>query len=180
MQVNRCLSLTLFSVFPDYAALPDRVREEPRAMRAIGITLMAAICLAATFACTRSPAPSGRWQGAFESPDTMVVVRLEIDSKGSIYLSAPDATDIGNASATDRAAIRQRLTDGLSVAWGEAQPRQFDFDGRVFRKPGGVAPQLEWNPDQKTMTAVIYLGLRPAIRIPLHPVADFSNDPWTG
>ena len=104
---------------------------------------------------------------------------IALDSKGDIYLSAPDATDIGNAAAEDRAAIRRKLAEGLSVAWGEVQPRQYDFDGRVFRKPGGVAPQLEWNPDQKSMMAVVYLGLRPSIRIPLHPVADFSSDPWT-
>jgi hypothetical protein len=148
-------------------------------MRIPGVTFAAGLCFAAASACSRSPEPSGRWQGAYESRDTMVVTRLEIDSKGNIYLSAPDAMDIGNLAADDRAAIRRRLADGLSVAWGEVQPRQFDFDGRVFRKPGGVAPQLEWNPDQKTMTEVVYLGLRPSIRIALHPVPDFSNDPWS-
>jgi hypothetical protein len=148
-------------------------------MRTLRATLAAALCLAAAFACTRTPAPGGRWEGAYESRDTMVLTRLEIDPKGDIYLSAPDATDIGNASEADRAAIRQRLADGLSVAWGDAQPRQYDFDGRVFRKPGGVAPQLEWNPDQKAMTAVIYLGMRPAIRIPLHSVQTFGNNQWT-
>jgi hypothetical protein len=147
-------------------------------MRTSGKTLAAGLCLLAAFGCSRAPPPTGRWQGAYESRDTMVVTRLEIDSKGAIYLSAPDATGIGNASADDRAAIRRRLVDGLSVAWGEVQPRQLEFDGRVFRKPGGVAPQLEWNSDKKTMTAVVYLGLRPSIRIALHPVADFSGDPW--
>jgi len=147
-------------------------------VRIPGVTLAAGLCLAVAFACSHSPPPSGRWQGAYESRDTMVVTRLEIDSKGNIYLSAPDATDIGTAAAQDRAAIRRRLADGLSAAWGEVQPRQFDFDGRIFRKPGGVAPQLEWNPDQKTMTAVVYLGLHPSIRIALRPVSDFSGDPW--
>ena len=148
-------------------------------MRALRATLAAGLCLAAAFACSRAPAPEGRWEGTYESRDTLVVTRLEIDSKGNTYLSAPNATDIGNASDADRAAIRQRLADGLSVAWGEAQPLQFDFDGRVFRKPGGVAPQLEWNPDEKAMTAVIYLGMRPAIRVPLHFVQAFANNPWT-
>jgi hypothetical protein len=148
-------------------------------MRGFGVTLAAGLCLVAAFACSRSPAPSGRWQGSYESQDTMVVTRLEIDTKGNVYLCAPDATDIGSATAEDRLAIRQRLADGLSVAWGETQPRQYEFDGSVFRKPGGVAPQLEWDSYQKTMTAVIYLGMRPAIRIPLHAVAAFSNDPWT-
>jgi len=179
MQVSHCPSLTFFSVFGDLISAPDQAPGGNDAMRISGVTLAAGLCLAAAFACTRSPAPSGRWQGAYESRDTMVVTRLEIDSKGDIYLSAPDATDIGNAAAEDRAAIRRKLAEGLSVAWGEVQPRPYDFDGRVFRKPGGVAPQLEWNPDQKSMMAVVYLGLRPSIRIPLHPVADFSSDPWT-
>jgi hypothetical protein len=143
------------------------------------MTVMAGLCLVAAFGCSQSQAPAGRWEGAFESPDVMVVARLEIDAKHNIYLSAPDATDIGGASPDDRLAIRERLTDGLALAWSQAQPRQFEFDGRVFRKPGGIAPQLEWNPDTGSMTAVVYLGLRAAIRIPLHPVSDFTNNPWT-
>jgi len=158
--------------------MPDQAPGGGNAMRMSGKTMAAGLCLVAAFGCTRSPLPSGRWQGAYESRDTMVVTRLEIDSKGDIYLSAPDATDIGNVSADDRAAIRRRLVDGLSVAWGEVQPRQLEFDGHVFRKPGGIAPQLEWNPGQKTMTAVVYLGLRPSIRISLRRVADFNGDPW--
>jgi len=149
-------------------------------VRMLSVTLTTVFCLAMAFACTRSPLPVGRWQGRYESRDTMVVSRLEIDANGNIYLSAPDATDIGGASEADRAAIRQRLADGLTVAWGDAQPRQFAFDGRVFRKPGGIAPQMEWDPVQKTMTVVIYLGMRPAIRVPLHSVAAFGSDPWTG
>ena len=149
-------------------------------MRIAAAGFVAVMCLTLTVACTRTPPPVGRWQGTYQSPDTLVVTRLEIDSKGNIYLSAPDATGVANASADDRMVIRQRLAEGLSIAWGEAQPRQFDFDGRVFRKPGGFAPQLEWNPDSRTMTAVVYLGMRSAIRIPLHPVRQFSSDPWTG
>ncbi len=144
-------------------------------MRILGVIIAAGLCLATAFGCTRAQAPSGRWQGAYESRDTMVVARLEIDSKGNIYLSAPDVTDIGNVSPEDRAAIRDKLADGLSQAWGETQPQQFDFDGRLFRKPGGVAPWLEWNPDEKTMTVLIYLGMRPAIRIPLRTVSNFGN-----
>jgi hypothetical protein len=168
-----------FLVFHTYNPLSYQAAGGDDVMRTLRTTLAAGLCLAAVFACSRMPAPAGRWEGTYESRDTMVVTRLEIDSKGDIYLSAPDATDIGNASEADRAAIRQRLADGLSVAWGDAQPRHYDFDGHVFRKPGGVAPQLELNPDQKLMTAVIYLGLRPAIRIPLHSVPAFGNNPWT-
>lgn len=147
-------------------------------MRIFGAAFAAALCLSVATGCGPSAPPSGRWQGAYESADVMVVTRLEIDSKGTVYLSAPDATDIGGASAEDRTAIKQRLTEGLSIAWAETEPRRLEFDGRVFRKPGGVAPQLEWDPDAKQMTAVVYLGMRDAIRVPLHPVKDFSANPW--
>lgn len=149
-------------------------------MRAARLTLTMGLCVAAAFGCTRTNAPTGRWQGTYESQDVMIAARLEIDPGGNIFLSAPDAMDIAGASSDDRLAIRQRLADDLTLAWGEAQPKQFAFDGHVFRKPGGVAPQLEWDPDRKSMTAVIYLGLRSGIRVPLHPVSDFSNDPWRG
>jgi len=59
-----------------------------------------------------------------------------------------------------------------------AQPRPMDFDGRVFRKPGGVAPQMEWNPQSGQMTVVLYFGTRPALRVPLRSVPQFSTDPW--
>jgi hypothetical protein len=132
------------------------------------------------FGCAKAPPPVGRWQGGFESREVMVIARLEIDAKGNIYLCAPDAMDIENASQDDRTAIRQRLSDGMNVAWGQTEPKQFVFDGHVFRKPGGVAPQLEWDPDRKSMTAIVYLGMRAAIHVPLHAVADFTADPWSG
>jgi hypothetical protein len=149
-------------------------------MRLLGIAFVIGLCFAAAFGCAKAPPPAGRWQGSFESRDTIVVARLEIDAKGNIFLCAPDATDIAGSSGDDRAAIRQRLSDGMNLAWGQTEPKRYEFDGRVFRKPGGVAPQLEWDPDQKSMTAVVYLGLRAAIRVPLHPVTQFTNDAWSG
>ena len=53
-----------------------------------------------------------------------------------------------------------------------------DFDGHAFRKPGGVTPQMEWNPDSRELKLVVYLGMKPAIRIPLRSVKDFSPNPW--
>jgi len=94
--------------------------------------------------------------------------------KGAIYLSAPDALDLGNMSETDRAGLRAHLADELAASWSSVQARPMDFDGRVFRKPGGIAPQIEWNPDTKRMTAVLYLGMRSALRIPLQSVSNFG------
>lgn len=147
-------------------------------MRILGAACITGLCLIAAFACTRSVPPSGRWQGAYASNDVMVVARLEIDAKGNVYLSAPDATGLSGIADDQRAALKARLSQGLDEAWSAVEPRQLDFDGRVFRKPGGVAPQLEW--DGSHMTAVVYLGMHPAVRVPLHAVPAFGTDPWTG
>jgi hypothetical protein len=147
-------------------------------MRLIAAAIVSVICLAAMPGCSHHGAPpAGRWEGAFESSDTMIAARLQIDAKGQILVSAPDAENFAD-NAEARAAIRQTLAQSLSSSWGEVQPRAFDFDGTVVRKPGGVAPQMEWDPGTNAMTLVVYLGLRSAIRVPLKPVKDFSDNPW--
>lgn len=149
-------------------------------MRALAAAALALLSIAVLVSCSSSKQPpAGRWEGSYETDDDMVVVRLEITANGAIYLSAPDAMDIGAVPVDQRKPMREKLAASLVSGWGEVEPRVFDFDGRVFRKPGGIAPQLEWNPDSKTMTAVIYLGMKTA-RIPLRAVTDFSADPWAG
>jgi len=147
-------------------------------MRVLGAVWIAGLCLVTVYACTRTAMPNGRWQGTYASGDVMVVARLEIDGRGNIYLSAPDAADLRGITDEQRTALRAKLAEGLQEDWADVSPRQFDFDGHVFRNPGGVAPQLEW--DGSHMTAVVYLGMRPAIRIPMRAVPSFSDDPWTG
>jgi len=148
-------------------------------MRAHLAAIVAGLCLLAVSACSNTKAPPvGRWEGVYETQDVMVAVRLEISSKGEIYLSAPNALDIGATADQDRQVIRARLGEELAQSWSAAQPRPMDFDGRVFRKPGGVAPQMEWNPQSGQMTVVLYFGTRPALRVPLRSVPQFSTDPW--
>jgi hypothetical protein len=53
-----------------------------------------------------------------------------------------------------------------------------DFDGKVFRKPGGIAPQAIWDAKTGSMQLVIYPGAQPSIRIAMRRVGDFSADPW--
>ena len=150
-------------------------------MRPIFAVLFALACFAGVGACSHSaPPPAGRWEGFYESRDTIVAARLEITAKGDIFVSAPDATGIGSASDDDRAAIRQRLADGLDESWGSVVPRRLDFDGQTFRKPGGIAPQMEWDAQSNAMTLVVYLGTQPAIRIALRPVKDFGPNPFAG
>ncbi len=145
-------------------------------MRVLAATLISTFCLVSLFACSKPPQPpAGRWEGAYESNGTMVVARLEIMPNGSIYVSAPDAE---NVAAADGPALRRRLAQQLADRWGAVEPRKMDFDGHIFRKPGGIAPQMEWDSGSKRMTLVVYLGMRPGIRIPLRAVSDFDPDPW--
>ena len=128
--------------------------------------------------CSKPAPPTGRWEGGFDDGSTFIAARLEIAGDGQIRVSAPDVVDPGIASEDDRAAMRQNMAARLAGAWGDVAPRPMDFDGTTFRKPGGIAPQIEWDAKAKAMTLDVYIGTRPAIRIPLHPVGDFSDNPW--
>ena len=127
-------------------------------------------------ACSRhAPPPAGRWEGVYDQGDAIVAARLEITPKSNIFISAPNAEGFGNVSPEERAAIRQRLAEGLAQGWDGVKPLDWEFDGKTFRKPGGVAPQAVWDSGQ--MTLVVYLG-RGAINIPMRAVKDFSPDPF--
>jgi hypothetical protein len=145
-------------------------------MRPIAAVLITFICLIST-GCSRHTPPPGRWEGTYEAGDVMIAARLEIDGKSHVYVSAPDAENIQGDDAA-RAAIRKSLAAGLASGWGDVQPRDFEFDGKIFRKPGGVAPQLEWDPSTNAMVLIVYLGMRDGLRVPLRPVREFSDDPW--
>jgi len=147
-------------------------------MRFVTALLVAGLCLAGAYGCSHPKPPEGKWEGAYESDDTMVVARLEIASNGTVLVSAPNAQDLANMSADDKAGVRQKLAQDLANGWDAVQPRQFDFDGTTFRNPGGVAPQMEWDEGNKHMTLIVYFGTNPSISIPLHAVKDFSDNPW--
>jgi hypothetical protein len=133
----------------------------------------------ALVACSRpTQHPVGRWIGNYDSPDVVVDARLEITKNGLVRASAPDLLDVGEMSDEARAAMHARLAADLVESWDAAEPRAMDFDGRVFRKPGGIAPQMEWNPQTKQMKLVFYFGTKRSIRIPMRAVDDFGKDPW--
>lgn len=145
-------------------------------MRRFSILLLAALALGA---CSKHPAPPhGRWIGHYESPVVMVDVRLEILPNGKVRVSAPDLTGIGNPTDEQRQILHARLAADLAGSWGDVKPRTFDFDGTVFRKPGGIAPQMEWTPRTQQMKVVFYFGMQHSLRIAMHRVQDFSEDPW--
>ena len=136
------------------------------------------VCTLLLAACSKPAPPAGRWEGTYESGDTFIAARLEIAGASQVRISAPDVTDSSDGSQDDRVQKRQNMAARLAGGWGEIAPRPMDFDGTIFRKPGGIAPQIEWDAGSKTMTLYVYLGTQPAIKIPMKPVTDFSDNPW--
>jgi len=143
-------------------------------MRSGTLAFLAVLVLAG---CSRHAPPAGRWEGTHDSSAAMVVARVEIDPKGNIRVSAPNAENVGD-NEDDRVAMRQHIAEGLASGWDEVEPRKMDFDGHTFRKPNGIAPQMVWDARKKRMYLIVYLGKNPGMTIPLKTVDDFSDDPW--
>ncbi len=138
------------------------------------------MCLAAGLllaACSKPSPPVGKWEGGYEGGGDLVAARLEILPDGRVKVMAPDYTNaMGPREQIDR--MRARLAAGLANGWGEVTARRFDFDGKTFRKPGGVAPQMIWDRNSNQMILQLYIGARPALPVPLRPVDDFHDNPW--
>ena len=138
----------------------------------IRIALLACLALAG---CSNTHAPVGRWQGEYEDPALVIVARLEIDSSGHVRVSAPNAiSDKQPLSDNEQADLRAKLANGLAVSWPHVTPLPLEFDGHSFHKPGGVAPQLEWDGAAKRMTLIFYSGNRRSVHVPLDAVNDFG------
>ncbi|HYM17475.1 MAG TPA: hypothetical protein VEU06_02825 [Micropepsaceae bacterium] len=137
----------------------------------------AALLLSALAACSGHPAlPTGRWQGVYEDGNLIVAARLEIDKNGHVRVSAPNAIgDFAGMSDNDRARFRAGLVSRLANSWAVVGNVPLDFDGKAFRKPGGVAPQLEWDANAHRMTMIYYSGNRASVRVPLQAVEDFDS-----
>jgi hypothetical protein len=119
----------------------------------------------------------GKWEGGYEANGDIVVARVEVLPGGQVKVMAPDVTDVPNSQEEiDR--FRSQLSADLANDWPQVVPRDFDFDGSVFRKPGGVAPQMEWDKSTNQMILDLFIGARPALPIPLHPVTDFHDNPF--
>jgi len=136
--------------------------------------LLFAVLALALAACSKPAPPVGKWEGGYESGGTIVAARVEILPSGQVKVSAPDIT--GSREQIDE--LRARLSAGLVNGWSEVAPRTFDFDGKTFRKPGGIAPQMVWDKASNAMTLELFIGARPALPIPLRPVSDFHDNPF--
>ena len=140
-------------------------------------SFLSVVLVVALAGCSKPEPPVGKWEGGYEGGGDLVAARVEILSSGGVKISAPDITNaIGNRDQID--AMRAQLAADLANGWSEVTPRNFDFDGTTFRKPGGVAPQMVWDKDSNQLTLELYIGARPAMPVPLRPVNDFHDDPF--
>jgi hypothetical protein len=128
--------------------------------------------------CGKPQPPVGKWEGGTDTNGTIVVARVEIGAGGLVRVSAPDITNLAGAEPETILNERARLQAELVNAWDDVKPREFDFDGKTFRKPGGVAPQMVWNKDTNQMTLQLYIGANPALPVVLHPVPEFHDSPF--
>ena len=128
-------------------------------------------------ACSKPSAPVGKWEGGYEGGGDLVAARVEILPDGQVKVMAPDYTNaVGPREQINQ--MRAQLAAGLANGWSDVTPRRFDFDGKTFRKPGGVAPQMVWDKNSNQITLQLYIGARPALAVPLRPVDGFHDNPW--
>lgn len=125
--------------------------------------------------CSHPQPPVGRWQGAYEDSGLLIVARLEIDSQGHVRVSAPNAIADDELPRAARNDVMAKLESGLALSWPSVAPLALEFDGEAFHKPGGVAPQLEWDGKAKRMTLVFYSGNRRSVHVPLTAVSEFED-----
>jgi hypothetical protein len=137
--------------------------------------LLAFLALALS-ACADPRPPVGRWEGVYEDAGLIIAARLEISAEGVVRVSAPNAiTDGAYLSQAERSRLLGQLHSGLAASWPAVKPLPLEFDGTVFRKPGGVAPQLEWDPQDRRMTMIYYSGNRASVRVSLTAVGEFGG-----
>jgi hypothetical protein len=135
------------------------------------------VLLLAVTACSKPAPPVGKWEGGYEMGGDLVAARVEVLASGQVKVSAPDITNaMGPRDQIQE--LRARLAADLTNSWSEVAPRNFDFDGTTFRKPGGIAPQMVWDKASNQMTLELFIGARPALPVPLHPVSDFHDNPF--
>jgi hypothetical protein len=133
--------------------------------------------LLALTACSKPSPPVGKWEGGYEAGGDLVVARVEVLPSGEVKVMAPDYTNaVGSRVQINE--LRARLAADLANGWSEVSPRRLDFDGTTFRKPGGFAPQMVWDKSTNQMILELFIGARPALPVPLRPVAGFHDNPY--
>lgn len=140
------------------------------------IVILPCLILGVT-ACSKPRPPVGKWEGGYERGGDIVVARVEILPSGQVKVMAPDITNVMGPRAQIEG-YRARLSADLANGWGGIEPRNFDFDGKIFRKPGGIAPQMIWDKATNHLTLELYIGARSALPVQLRPVDAFHDNPF--
>ena len=146
--------------------------------QSLALLLFAAPLALSLAGCSKPVPPPGRWEGGYSGNGTLVAARVEIGPDGRVKVSAPDITNLQNARPERLQQQREALAADLAGGWESVTPRDFDFDGKTFRKPGGIAPQMVWDKDTGQMTLELYIGANPALPVTLRPVDAFHDNPW--
>jgi hypothetical protein len=146
--------------------------------RTLVLLLFVAPMTLAMAACSKPAPPPGRWEGGYSANGTLVAARVEVEADGQVKVSAPDITNLQNAKPEQLQQQQDAMAADLASGWDSVAPRPFDFDGKTFRKPGGIAPQMVWDKDSNQMTLEIYIGANPALPVTLRPVDAFHDSPW--
>ena len=144
----------------------------------LGLALAGAFVLVTLTGCSKPQPPVGRWEGGYQFAGTLVAARVEVMPDGQVRVSAPDITNLDLAKPDRLVALRQELAADLATGWDGIAPRPFDFDGKTFRKPGQIAPQMVWDKKTNQMELKLYIGANPAMPVPLRPVPGFHDNPW--
>ena len=137
--------------------------------------LILAFVLVAVTACSKPVPPVGKWEGGTERGGTLVVARVEVLPNGTVRVMAPDIT---NAAPEQIAGLRERLAADLVNGWADVAPREMEFDGKTFRWPDKIAPQMVWDKETNQLTLQLYIGANKALPVPLRPVSEFHDSPW--
>jgi hypothetical protein len=127
--------------------------------------------------CSKPHPPKGKWEGGAERGGTLVAARVEVLTNGTVRVMAPDITNVAGPHERVKL-LRERLASELATNWDDVKPRMFAFDGKTFRKPGGIAPQMEWDKATNQMTVILYIGANPGLPVVLRPVDSFHDNPW--
>ena len=80
-----------------------------------------------------------------------------------------------------RGAVAVKDTAGNTMGFAGDGTKLYRAENALWAdasKPGGYAPQMEWDKASNQMTLELYIGANPALPVTLRPVDMFHDNPW--
>ena len=88
-------------------------------MRWAALAMVAVLALAG---CSRHKPPVGKWEGGYDSSDTIIAAWLEIGKDGQVRVSAPDTLNIApDTTEEQRQELRDEMVARLASGWGSVE-----------------------------------------------------------